>query len=568
MLKKSRILALVLFIAFFYVGWKFGYSPIKEKLLNIKHKSETLKKEFSRSSFIIKPPSGYINNDQYKINILHYGLHFDLYTQKKLLKGIAEIKGVVNDTNLNQIDLNFYDNMEIDSLLLNGHNAGYNNLGTSLQIPYHYSGNDTFNLRIVYQGTPRRAGFDGFVFGEAYDHPVVYNLSEPNYASSWFPCNDMPSDKAFMDMWITNDSVNTSVSNGILVNVQTKGERRTYHWKTLYPITTYLIALYSSDYKNFSEKYISQDKKDTMNIEYYAFPEQLADAKIDFSGHAEYIDFFAKKFGEYPFIKEKYGVAEFLWQLGAMEHQTITGIGSNFVGGKKFFTDVYVHELSHQWFGDAVSPATWKDIWLNEGFATYCEALYSEHIGGEGALQSSMMSKFQHNFSGTVYNPDNMFGSTVYDKGAWVLHMLRHEVGDSTFFKILHTYYETYKYKNASTADFIKVCEKISGKDLTQFFNQWVFDGTGDIDLDYSWQYFKQKNNYAIVLKLKQTQSGFKKYEFPLDVEIKYDDSTSIVKNFYIKELQTKVDINVNKKPEDLVMDPDNWLLANFNKSE
>ena len=226
----------------------------------------------------------------------------------------------------------------------------------------------------------------------------------------------------------------------------------------------------------------------------------------------------------------------------------------------KLFNDVYSHELSHHWFGDAVSPETWKDIWLNEGFASYCEALYKEHVGGAGALRSTMMSKYQNNFYGTVYNPKDLFSRTVYDKGAWVLHMLRHEVGDSTFFDILRNYYQTYKYKNASTKDFVNICEKISGKNLEQFFNQWVFDGTGIIKLNYSWSAALKD----IIINFNQSQTGYEVYKFPVDVEINYTDNSSELKTIFIDQRQQKINIAVGKTVADIKIDPNNWLLANI----
>ncbi len=568
-MKKIKVSAVILFLAFFYVGWNYTLNDFKTDNLK-SHKNEDSFFELNSSIPSTPIPDGYINENQYKINILHYGLHFDLYPDDQLLKGDAIITGIISDTSLKTIYLNFYDNMKISSVKLNGIETGYKNDGTSLTIPRGDTKSDTFYVEIVYHGTPKKSGLGGFIFSEIYKHSVEYNLSEPVYASTWYPCNDYPSDKALMDMWITNDSSKTSVSNGILEDVSTSPEgRRTYHWKTIYPISTYLIALYSANYVNFNEKYVSQDKKDTMMIQYYAFPEQLDDAKIDFKGHNKMIDFFAKTFGEYPFIKEKYGVAEFLWQMGAMEHQTITGIGSNFVSGRRFFNDVYVHELSHMWFGDAVGPKTWKDIWLNEGFATYCEALYDEHLAGMNALRSTMLSKFQDNFPGKVYDPGtNLFNSTVYDKGAWVLHMLRWEVGDSTFFKILRTYYQTYKYKNASTADFEKVCEDVSGKDLTQFFKQWIYEGQGDIDLSYNWNVNEiNKNDYGLNLKLNQTQSGYDVYYFPLQIKVNFNDGKSVKKIIDIQERETKEVLHFKDKPMDIEMDPDSWLLANFKKN-
>ena len=437
MLKPLRIVLVLLSLSLLLIGWR----PDSVSQLNTTIFSNPLKlRNGSQNSNIYLSdniPAGYISSSQYKINVLHYYLNFDLYPEKRLLKGDVTITGLLLDKSMKQIDLNFYDNMKISSLKLNGMSSSYTDKGTTLSIPLTDVSSDSFKVHIVYQGTPKRSGLSSFVFGEINGQSCVYNLSEPDYASTFFPCNDIPSDKALLDIKITNDSSEVSVSNGKLISTTTNGSRRTYYWRTIYPISTYLICLYSSDYKNFSQKYVSQDKSDTMSIEYYAFPNQLKNAKKDFSVNLDIMNFFAKTFGEYPFIKEKYGVAEILWQLGAMETQTITAIGSNFVGGKQFFTDIYAHELSHHWFGDAVGPMTWKDIWLNEGFATYCEALWAEHLGGAGSLQSSMMSKFQDDFPGTVYNPSDLFGSTVYNKGAWVLHMLRHEVSDSVFFKIL-----------------------------------------------------------------------------------------------------------------------------------
>ena len=546
--KKIKLYLPILILAFLFTGWQIGTAS-----KNVKGTSNYT---------LDNVPEDYASPNQFKINILKYYLNINLFPEQKLLQGDVTITGVVLDKTIKQIDLNFYDNMKISLLTLNGEKSSYEEKGTRLSIPYFNTKSDTFNIRVVYEGTPKRVGFSSFVFGEINGMSCTYNLNEPNYASTWFPCNDIPSDKALLDIKITNDSSEVSASNGLLMGVTTNGSRRTYYWKSNYPISTYLICLFSSDYKTFSQEYISQNKQDTMSIDYYVFPNQLEDAKIDFQDHPDMINFFAKTFGEYPFIKEKYGVAEFLWQLGAMETQTLTGIGSNFIGGNKLFDDVYAHELSHHWWGDAVGPETWKDIWLNEGFASYCEALYKEHIGGFNALRAAMLSKYRNNFYGTLYNPKDLFGQTVYEKGAWVLHMLRHEVGDSTFFKILRTYYQTYKYKNASTRDFENICEKISGKNLEQFFNQWVFDGSGILNVDYSWE--TDKNN--LTLNLAQTQTGYNVYQFPLDIKIVYTDNSEEIKTIFVNQRQQNFVFPMTKTPAVIKVDPYNWLLAEFDE--
>ncbi len=541
-----------------------GISPLKQSLQTITKSKEQFQKKYM--SVKVGLPENYISENQNFIDVLEYDLNIDLFPKEKKLHGDITITGKLLDKNLNEIDLNFYDNMKIEKCEFNNVESEFRNDGTRLSIPISAKiKSDSFNIRIVYGGTPEKAGLAGFVFGEINDESLIYNLSEPNYASSWFPCNDIPSDKAMLNIKITNDSSQTSVSNGLLYNIESKGSRKTYSWKTVYPISTYLICIYSSNYSYFEDKYISLDKQDTMKIQYYVLPKHLENAKKDFSEHPKFIEFFSRTFGEYPFIKEKYGAAEFLWQLGAMEHQTITGIGSNFVSGNNFFRDIYIHELAHQWWGDAITPKSWNDIWLNEGFASYSEALYSEYKAGKKALISTMLSKYQDNFNGILSEPDDdLFSSTVYDKGAWVLHMLRWEVGDSTFFKILREYYQEFKYKTVTTKDFENITEKISSKDLSQFFKQWVYEGEGNITLIYDWDAEKDNADFILNLSLEQVQDEYSTYIFPLEFKIIYEDSSSSFKKLDITERDEKFNFQLKKKPIEIKFDPNHWLLANI----
>ncbi|MFO7525106.1 MAG: M1 family metallopeptidase, partial [Ignavibacteriaceae bacterium] len=473
-----------------------------------------------------------------------------------------KIAGLITDDSLTSIDLNFYDQLHITGLLLNGNEANYIHKKTTLSISDIDLLNDTFNLQINYEGKPKSFGPVGFVFGEVNKRSLVYTLNQPEYASTWFPCNDIPSDKAMLEIKIRNTKENISVSNGKLTEIVEDETHKTYHWETYYPISTYLISIYSAPYEYFNDNFILND--DTLAVEYYVMPEHLGNAKKDFAVHNEMIKYFSDTFGSYPFMKEKYGVAEFLWNFGAMEHQTITGIGYNFVSGNNFFRDIYAHELAHQWWGNAVGLKSWNDIWLNEGFATYSEALYNEYKYGNDALRSFMLSKFDENFSGTLYAPENLFGSMIYDKGAWVLHMLRFEVGDSIFFKILRTYFDQFKYSSASVYDFKNICETISQLDLTKFFNQWVFTGDDQIKLEYSFHITENKNNYRLTIHTDQVQTGYKEYHFPVEFKILYEDGSAEIISAAINSKNQKSVFELMKKPVDLIPDPYNWLLINF----
>lgn len=516
-----------------------------------------------------------VSDFQKSIDILKYDLSFDLNTKENILTGVAKLTAIkILDFILEHepklelnIELNIYDNLEVSSVKIYDEQIDFKRKKNRLFIKTKKVIPDTFVVEIKYSGTPQRGGFDGFVFGSVNGNDLVYNISEPNYASTWFPCDDDPSDKASLDIKITNDSQFVSISNGKLIDVINSGSKKTYHYKTFYPISPYLIAVYSAPYKTFSDVYVSLDGSDSMQVNYYAMPEHFDDAKIDFGEHVDYLQTLSKIFGEYPFIKEKYGVAEFLWNYGAMENQTITGVGYNFIGGNNYFRDTYVHELAHHWWGNSVGPKTWNDIWLNEGFATYSEALYNEAKNGKEALKSTMLSKFSNYFRGTLYAPKDLFGETIYEKGAWVLHMLRYEIGDRNFFSVLHTYYDTYKYSNASVEDFKSVCEKISGQNLDKFFDQWVYTGTDNIFCSYTFEILKTETGSECKVKLFQEPQDYEEFHFPLEIEFQFDDGTNQIQKVYVDEIEENYKFSFDKKVETISLDPDSKLLATFEKS-
>jgi aminopeptidase N len=509
----------------------------------------------------------FVSDLQKQVDILHYHLSLDLNIEEKVLSGIAKLTATKNPKLEPELELNLYDNLIVSSIKVNGTKAEYSRNKNRLYIQPAAELSDTFEIEIVYSGTPKRSGFDGFVFGEVNGQSLVYNISEPIYAPTWFPCDDDPSDKMLLDIEITNDSQYVSVSNGNLIDVKVNGDKKTYRYKTVYPISTYLVAVYSAPYKSFYDVYKGLDGNDSMKIEYYVMPEHFEKSKIDFADHLDMMKTLSEIFGEYPFIKEKYGVAEFLWNYGAMENQTITGIGYAFVGGYDFFKDTYVHELAHHWWGNSVGPKTWNDIWLNEGFATYSEALYAEAKNGKEALKSKMLSKFSENFRGTLYAPKDLFGETIYEKGAWVLHMLRYEIGDSSFFKSLHIYYDLYKYSNASVEDFKVVCENTSGINLDKFFDQWIYTGADNIFCSYTFEILKTENGSECTLKLFQEPQNYEEFHFSLEIKFDFADGSSILQKVYVDEMKEEFKFKLDREIEIIHLDPDSRLLGTFEKS-
>jgi aminopeptidase N len=431
---------------------------------------------------------------------------------------------------------------------------------------------DLVVLKIEYSGKPVKKGFDSFSFKELYGNMYIYTLSEPTWGPVWWPSKDFPDDKAELRMSLIVPTRMKGVSNGLLTDtVQNNDGTTTFNWKSNYPIATYLTSIVVGNLVYWEDTYTSLDGYKTMPVVYYAFPKDHEKAKKDWKSTPEMLKFYSETFGEYPFIDEKYGLAQFGWTSGAMEHQTITSYGYLLVTGDNRYEFVAAHELAHHWFGNAVTLKDWKNIWLNEGFASYSEALWKEHKGGKTAYFQHMRGFDYGAFSGTVYDPKGFIDNpaiyaTIYQKGAWVVHMLRGIMGDEVFFKAIRAYYEKYKYSNAETSQLVEVMEEHYGSKLDWFFDQWVYRGTGRPKYEYSWRFEdfqgqKGSGKYTVRLQLNQVQKDdLEVYKMPVKITIVTEGGDKEFTVFNETRNQSFL-LTVDSTPKEVIIDKDGWIL-------
>ncbi len=391
-----------------------------------------------------------------------------------------------------------------------------------------YQADEQFDLYVAYSGHPHAGGWGSIQFG--FRPPGVWSaftVSQPWFAYTWWPAKDDLRDKTTADFWITVHPNMIVASNGALQGVDDLGLGRSrYRWRTVYETDDYLYCFGATNYTEFGTTWEYQDRQ--MPLQFYILPES------DTPGHrakwlatSQMLTTYSDLFGIYPFVDEKYGMLEWFDWMG-MEHQTMTSI----LGGDMGFEweSGIAHELAHQWWGDNVTCATWHDVWLNEGFGDYCEALwwqYKPGSSGEPALHAAMAGELRpDNVDGTVYcydisDVDRIFDYDLsYRKAGWVLHMLRHVVGDETFFAMLGEYRHAFEGGTATTADFQSVAEAVSGRDLDWFIDEWIYAG-GAPAYEYAWQQVVLDGRRYLELYLEQIQSEEHPiFSMPIDIQV------------------------------------------------
>ncbi len=332
---------------------------------------------------------------------------------------------------------------------------------------------------ITYAGSPPSNGFGSFSTDVHSGAPILWTLSEPYGARDWWPCKQDLNDKVnSIDVYITAPSQYVAVSNGLEAEPQiVNGTLKTTHFHHGYPIPAYLIAIAVTNYSVYTQTSgIGQ-----FPIINYIFPEDLSAIQSQLDQTPLLLDLYANLFEIYPFHNEKYGHAQFGWG-GGMEHTTVS-----FMVG--FDRQLIAHEMAHQWFGDKITCGSWKDIWLNEGFATYVASMVYEHFDSLSAFvsdKSSMVSSITAAPNGAVYLTDTDItdvnrifdGRLTYNKGAMVLEMLRFKLGDALFFQGMKNYLAdtNLAYSYAVTTDFQSHMEAVYGSSLTEFFNDWIYN--------------------------------------------------------------------------------------------
>ncbi len=500
------------------------------------------------------------------VDVLHYEVYLDVDPAEKTIYGKVNLS--IRSKKTSDVFYLHLQGLTVDSLWSDHGDLVYQRMEEQLIIHtlQPLQQDSLFRVIIHYHGNPGNDGSGGFFWGEG----IVYTVGEgirsdpPSMLRYWVPSHDEPFDKAALDIHITVPQAMQAFSNGELIRTfrNSGAETATYHYREQHPVAPYLIAVTAGHFQVLEKSYISRSGR-TIPIQFIVSPASVDKALVDWRNTAEMMRFFESRFGAYPF--DRYGMIE-VPMRGAMEHQTLTSMSAALLTGTGVFETIVAHELAHQWWGNWVTLSDWRDLWLNEGFATYSEALYQESLGGPDSL-TRVMSSFATEYfieagrlgAFPVYDPAYGWGATVYEKGAWILHMLRFVVGDDAFWRILSSYGTRYAYGNAGSQDFIDVAEEASGQPLQWFFQQWLY-GAGVPDLLISWDRAKgSADSVTIILNVTQRQRQ-QVFRMPFEVQVE-TEGAAFVDTLWLQSREDRFELIVAGKPLRLSIDPDEWLL-------
>ncbi len=509
-------------------------------------------------------------------DIKHIKLELSFDFERRKLFGVASTTLAPINDGLKYVD---FDSVELNIkrvTLSTGTPLEFEQLGDKLRVYFDKprKSDEELSIIISYEASPRR-GLYFIAPDEAYPQKPfqIWSQGQDEDSRHWFPCYDYPNERATSEVIVTVPGRYFALSNGKLIGVTEDGQQKTktYHWRQEIPHVTYLIALVVGEFIELKDSY------DGIPLLHYVPPGREEDAQRSFKNTPDMMEFFSEKTGiKYPY--EKYAqiaVADFIF--GGMENTSATTLTDRTLHDERAHLDfssdpLVAHELAHQWFGDLITCKDWSHAWLNEGFATYFEALYKEHQLGVDEFRQSMLEKAEIYFkedkeryrrpivTHVYHEPIELFDRHLYQKGAWVMHMLRFVLGEELFWKSIRHYTNKHKGQTVQTSDFINAITEATGKNLEWFFDEWIYKaGHPEFRVEYRWD--EESKQAQISVSQRQTNDELTPvFEMPVEILFKTAKSTERFKVF-LREKEQRFYFPLDEKPLMVRFDPGNWLL-------
>jgi aminopeptidase N len=503
---------------------------------------------------------------KYKLDLNLYSSYAQPFPKSFTAKEVLTFRV---DSALNFIRLNARNaSLQVDSVGLAGTSFSHANDTLTVFLNQTYQPGAIVEVRICYQH--KNVNDNAFYALSGY----VFTDFPPEGARRVFPCWDRPSDKALTEI-TAKVPVNVRLgSTGLLADSVVVADTLWYHWVNDDPVATYLVTISSKIDWSMTKKWwnVPGSPGDSIPILLYHWPSENFTTMNNLIGPLT--DFYSEKFGNYLFKKIGFATLSALFPWGGMENQTMVNLMPGGYGNE----DLIAHEHSHQWFGDLITCGTWADIWLNEGFGTYCQKLWTENAHGYDTYKEQMNAianmYLSQNPGWPIYNPDwaihtpsanDLYNTAIcYNKGACVLFELRYVLGDSTFFEIMKSYAidTAFMFKNAVTEDFIAKVNEVSGMDMQWFFDQWVYNPNHPV---YSNTYYigevTSGGLWQVNLVTEQVQTNTVFFRMPVEVQIVFSDGSDTIMTF-LNDYNPQVnEWFFQKEPVSVAFDPDRKIL-------
>jgi aminopeptidase N len=506
-----------------------------------------------------------------KYDVHFYQLDLNMTNVSTYLNGTGSIHATTK-TALDSALFELFPTLNISEIRLNDVPVGFSRMGSAVKVPINLSANQSFKIDVDYEGTPPTAqtnplGGSGMTAGSSpsWGNKVVWSLSEPFSAFEWFPCKQSLTDKAdSCAVSITVPDTCKAGSNGILEHITPLGNGQTkYDWKHRHPIDYYLISVAVAKYIEYNVYANPIGAPNPILIQNYIYdnPATLPNFQSEIDETADFLELFYERYGPYPFEDEKYGhcMAPI---SGGMEHQTMTSQGF-------FEKTLTAHELAHQWWGNNVTCASWCDIWMNEGFASYSEYIMLENLypGQQGPSMQQVHNNVMSQAGGSVWvldslNESRIFsGRLTYDKGAGIIHTLRFIINnDDLFFNGLRAFQQAFKDSTSTGIAFKEFMENYTGISLNDFFNEWYF-GEGYPTYSLKWN----QSGQDVAIEISHTTSKpsiTPTFTNPLAIRFARQGQADTVVRFDIHSNQDQFSIyNLGQLTGSINIDPSNWIM-------